>query len=550
MSGRPTSPYTPLRRISNKVIVRPQPARGEGRSQNARFVVPNVDLWKKKYYISTMCTSKIQSVKSISVHGVRVIAAPCGKCCECRKKEQLEWSFRLKSELLALNPREWYAVFFTMTYNDENLPHFPQILLNEEGKKYYEDKLLPQCFSKSHVRDFHTSLRHWLEENGAKDEKKYKWITCAEYGEHTKRCHYHTLLCVPSFVDKEELFAKVNELWTEKGFIFPKYIDGGYDKYGYFHKPFVVENLAKAAGYVSKYISKDIAFEESIDRNLFKKQIVIESTDKFIQKKIHYRTANITRYVVVPNPNPVSRKVAIRLTDYTCFHLQSRSLGSTFADKLTNDEKISFIQNGYFFDGDDFCNHVPKYMLTRFLFENYYLKLDDKRLCRRTPTEFFKDNYEKIFENKVKLMSEKLENFQYNYHPRLARFFDKKIIDYFDSLCVRYCDYDKTTLSEMLVAYVGCNMYAINPYKRPVDFWFKRYCYHSVISGLKEVVIEEYDYVEINHLQERFYEDLNKMYFMICYFIQKIDELPKQLKLQNERNDSFIRDFYNNIEVA
>ena len=115
------------------------------------------------------------------------------------------------------------------------------------------------CFSKEDIRRFHTDLRYWLErEKGAKGVHRYKWMTCAEYGEHTKRCHYHTLLCVPKFVEARELFEKVNELWTEKGFIFPKNFEGGVDSHGYSHKPFVVDSVEKASGYCSKYISKDI----------------------------------------------------------------------------------------------------------------------------------------------------------------------------------------------------------------------------------------------------------------------------------------------------
>ena len=170
-----------------------------------------------------MCNYKMIDVKSVSCRGIKIAAVPCGVCPTCRKREQLEWAFRLKTELLSLPQDEWYCVFFTQTYNEIHLPHFPRALLNEDGEKKYKNCLTPMCFSKDDIREFHTNLRYWLErEKGCKGEFRYKWMTCAEYGEHTQRCHYHTLLCIPKFVDARELFDKVNDLWTKKGFIFPK----------------------------------------------------------------------------------------------------------------------------------------------------------------------------------------------------------------------------------------------------------------------------------------------------------------------------------------
>ena len=169
-----------------------------------------------------MCNYKLIDIKSVSCRGIKFSAIPCGVCPTCRKREQLEWGFRLKTELLSLPQNEWYCVFFTQTYNEMYLPHFPRALLNEFGREKYKDCLTPMCFSKDDVREFHTNLRYWLErEKGCKGDFRYKWMTCAEYGEYTHRCHYHTLLCIPKFVDARELFDKVNELWTKKGFIFP-----------------------------------------------------------------------------------------------------------------------------------------------------------------------------------------------------------------------------------------------------------------------------------------------------------------------------------------
>lgn len=493
-----------------------------------------------------MCNAKIIKVHSISCRGVRQVATPCGVCATCRKSQQLEWSFRLKTELLALPKDEWYCVFFTQTYNDNSLPHIPRILLNVEGEKAFKNVALPMCFSKQDVRNFHELLRHWLESKGAKDAYKYKWMTCAEYGEHTKRCHYHTLMCVPSFIDPLELFEKVKELWNEKGFIFPKKFNGGIDKYGYNHKPFVVDSVEKAAGYCSKYISKDLAFEESFDKNLFKKEIIVSDKNRFKKVRVKVGTRWIDR-LKEKTENEVKQDEKIRLSDYLCFHLQSRSLGNSFVQKLNEQEKIDFVKNGYFFNGDDFCHHLPKYMLNKFMFENYYLKKDDNRLVRRKPTKFFNEHYNEIFESKVKQMVAKLDEFKTNYRVYLHRFFNQEQVDKFAELESSFYDLSNTELAEQICAYVGCNVQAIEVFKTPVNFWFQRFCYVSKIVNLHENVFEEC--IDFDPLVNRnYYEKLNEYYFTMQYIIAKIDEVPKKMKLEYQRNIAWVADAFKSYE--
>ena len=491
-----------------------------------------------------MCTSKITSVRSISCRGVNCVAIPCGVCATCRKNEQLEWSFRIKTELLALNRDEWYCVFFTMTYSEKHLPHIPRILLNKEGIEEYKNKETPPCFSKQDIREFHESLRHWLARRGCKDEKRYKYMTCAEYGEHTQRCHYHTLLCVPKFIDPHELFDEVRELWCGKrGYIFPKKFNGGIDKYGYNHKPFVVESIEKAAGYCSKYISKDLAFQESFNHDHFKRLVVLQTTDKFVRKE--YKLHDLESSKLVLNENQCKDE-KIRLSDYLCFHLQSRSLGLSFAEKLTAREKLSFIKNGYFFNGDDFCNHVPKYMLNKFLYTNYYIIVDDKRKVRRMPTEFFNEHYDEIFEKKTLLMKNKIEDFEKNYEPYFRNHFERDIVDSYDNLKVYFCEQSNYDLAGDFVAYVGVSPAAIEPYKRKCDYWFQRFCYISKVENLQENVYEECVYGE--NLKVRYYENLNKLYFLMAYIKAKIDEVPRQLQLENERNIAWVSDAFKSYE--
>lgn len=492
-----------------------------------------------------MCNYKLIGVKSISCRGIKIAAVPCGTCPTCRKREQLEWAFRLKTELLSLPSDEWYCVFFTQTYNEIHLPHFPRVLLNDDGKKKYKNCLTPMCFSKDDVREFHTNLRYWLErEKGCKGEYRYKWMTCAEYGEHTQRCHYHTLLCIPKFVDARDLFDKVNELWAKKGFIFPKNFEGGLDRHGYMHKPFVVDSVDKAAGYCSKYISKDIAFEESIDRNDFCKC-------KIIKKKIFDKRSNTYK----------EKEKKIRLSDYTCFHLQSRSLGKTFVDSLSDSEKLDFIKNGYHFVGDEFTNHVPKYMLNKFLFENYYIKvgtIDPKRYVLTRPTHFFYKNKVAIFKQKVYNMQKKLENFELSYYPQIGKFTNELEKRNFDVVRERFNQLSTEEIAEKIVAYAGLNEQYVNYCLTPCEMWFRRFDHYCYVANGSRIIEDNNDDLEGIYNTGEFCEMVNpkievdyvnKYYFWMMILKSRIDKVPDEVQQQQERNILWIRDSFTSCEV-
>lgn len=490
-----------------------------------------------------MCQNKLVNVRSIGCRGVKVVSVPCGVCPTCRKREQLEWAFRLKTELLALPQNEWYCVFFTQTYSEDSLPHFPKILIKDSAFDKYS-KSIPMCFSKDDIREFHTNLRYWLErEKGCKGDKRYKWMTCAEFGEHTKRCHYHSLLCVPSSVDARELFDKVIELWTSKGFIYPRYFEGGPDKHGYVHKPFVVDSIDKAAGYCSKYISKDIAFEESIDRNDFCKSKIIKET-----------------YIDRRNGKKKTREKKIRLSDYTCFHLQSRSLGKTFVDSLSDSEKLDFIKNGYFFVGDGFCNHVPKYMLNKFLFENYYLKVgtdEPKRVVMQRPTHFFYNNRLAIFQQKVYNMTRKLKDFEKNYYPYIEKYTNDSERENFNRVYRSFNQLSTEEISEKIVAYAGLDPATVCFNLKPSEAWFRRFDKYCYVYNGKRCVEESLDDFEGIFTDEEFVEivnplmevDLiNKLYFWMMVLKARVDAVPDKIQMQNERLSSWVRDSFSSCE--
>lgn len=109
---------------------------------------------------------------------------PCGHCMACRIAKTREWTVRLIHELSSWDK----SGFFTLTYNDENIP-FDGSLNKDELQKFFK------------------MLR--------KDITPVKYFACGEYGDITLRPHYHMILFGVNY-DEIEL---INENW-KKGFTY------------------------------------------------------------------------------------------------------------------------------------------------------------------------------------------------------------------------------------------------------------------------------------------------------------------------------------------
>ena len=90
----------------------------------------------------------------------------CGRCIGCKIERSRQWSIRIMHESMLWDMNS----FTTLTYNDEHLP----------------DEL-----KKKHVQAFFKSLRKTLERKG---RGKIRYYAVGEYGDRTKRPHYH--LCI------------------------------------------------------------------------------------------------------------------------------------------------------------------------------------------------------------------------------------------------------------------------------------------------------------------------------------------------------------------
>ena len=115
---------------------------------------------------------KVQLHKPWHGHGPEIaqdrLNVPCGGCLGCRKDQALAWSLRCHLELLDHDR----ASFVTLTYSDENLP---------------------ATLSVQHTQRFLKRLRK---------ERSVRFFLSGEYGERTRRPHYHAILFGADETDK------------------------------------------------------------------------------------------------------------------------------------------------------------------------------------------------------------------------------------------------------------------------------------------------------------------------------------------------------------
>lgn len=102
------------------------------------------------------------------------VAVPCGRCIGCRLELSRQWAVRCvhEAQLHADNS------FITLTYDDEHLPYGGTLVKND-------------------FRKFIKRLRKNL-----KPKEGFKYYHCGEYGERTRRAHYHALLFGVGFMDQ------------------------------------------------------------------------------------------------------------------------------------------------------------------------------------------------------------------------------------------------------------------------------------------------------------------------------------------------------------
>lgn len=144
---------------------------------------------------------------------------PCGKCDGCKADKALSWSIRCAQEASLFDRN----CFITLTYDDAHVP--------ADGK-----------LVKKHLQDFFKRLRHMA---------NIRYYACGEYGDKTKRPHYHACIFGQDFRAASNIEIN-SELYSDNALC---------DAWG--HGSVVCADFTMAAAcYVAGYVAKKIGSED------------------------------------------------------------------------------------------------------------------------------------------------------------------------------------------------------------------------------------------------------------------------------------------------
>lgn len=487
-----------------------------------------------------MCLNPIK-VKSVNPQSPELYFVPCGVCEECRRNIKSGWSFRLGMELQKCLDDGWKIAFCTLTYNEEHLPHIPEICFRNPA-----DYTPIACFNAHQVRRFIRNLRSRLEKYYGVTGCKY--LLSSEFGEKKGRPHYHFLIAFPYMVPNkdgsvtigvspEDMHKEITELWTENGFVFPEKPEGGRVYEDGEEKPFLLDTSKGAylcAKYVTKYICKDLGFQKVLNTvdlvTRFEQGASIPKVNLFGKLVINRETGEYeteTAYSVLKRCKPL--------------HIQSRSLGWSFFENLTDDEKLKCMREGVSFLGCDYFQHLPVYIKNKLVFDNRYIFDENgKRLVRRCANEFFMDHADEIFKMKVEGY-EKLFNSICTINYWSARKVEEKI-GYSAIASLNYmCDTYKLTLKELAECYLA---YFAVPYNYCYDYelrslvWLQRYAQAPAYKNKTAFYLR---FVDTPLISQQFKDDVDACFYNVfscLHFCEvpeseiskKVTELKKRIK--------------------
>lgn len=122
---------------------------------------------------------------------------PCGKCYACLAKRRSDWFVRLFAEFVNSST----CVFFTLTYDNDNLPESNSVV-------------------RSDITNFVRRVRRSLEYKEKGSGKELRYFIVSEYGDTTYRPHYHGFFfnINPLFEKLDNYQSFISKHW-DKGFV-------------------------------------------------------------------------------------------------------------------------------------------------------------------------------------------------------------------------------------------------------------------------------------------------------------------------------------------
>lgn len=209
------------------------------------------------------------SHRTPSIGGALRLVVPCGKCEDCKDAKKSSYFVRTFAEYQRLeekvNNGEAVVYFDTLTYNNKNLPIWHGI----------------QVFNHKHIQLFLKRLRKALNKKGYPVDGNLKYFICSEFGDNTKRPHYHILLFCDFYIDAYTIWRTIRDTWTygfndrfQSVVIDGKKCLGAADRF---------VNRQGALKYVSGYVVKDSTYMEIFNQKLHdleSKGIIVDDKTK------------------------------------------------------------------------------------------------------------------------------------------------------------------------------------------------------------------------------------------------------------------------------
>lgn len=161
------------------------------------------------------------------------VAVPCGKCIGCRLDYSRNWADRMMLEF----DHTKKAIFVTLTYNEDNVPHLFDEYDNDIGR----------TLRKKDFQDFMKRLRS----RKRFEDKEIRFYAAGEYGTHTRRPHYHAIIFGLSLEDFPDRKPKKINVHFQQLYISEEFAD-------IWKKGFILlGNVTwKTCAYVARYVMK------------------------------------------------------------------------------------------------------------------------------------------------------------------------------------------------------------------------------------------------------------------------------------------------------
>lgn len=242
----------------------------------------------------------------------------------------------------------------TLTYSNSHLPY----AFNPVTRERFS------CFSRSHIRQFLNLLKVRMYRAGV----SYKYFICCEYGDRTKRPHYHLLGFLHDKKTIKVFLDTVREIWCH-GIVFPA-------PFGNPYEAAVLRSPRNGAAYASKYVCKDVSFWSLPALKRYVDYIAKQSDDDYI----------------------------LSLKDALPRLYESNGIGCSGLDQFSDFGKI--LKGGLFNPLTKKFTKIPTYLLNKYLYDfvpafNGRVGKKNKRLYDRV----LRASYDDLFAYKMSVFN-------------------------------------------------------------------------------------------------------------------------------------------------